>query len=177
MAAGCCARAREMSTSFEHDICCNILHLEHVNEPQRHPRALLEAAKMPPRATKKPQEPPKMLPRAPKSFPIRAQNRHRNLLTSMCFHDAGQEAPGRPQDPPRGHQKCRKECQEGPKSAQECPKSAPRVPPEHLESVPRPLSLQASEHLNLEAASAGAAKRKELTCYMVCFSEEKSRFG
>ena len=35
------------------------------------------------------------------------------------------------------------------------------MPPEHLESVPRPLSLQASEHLNPKAASAGAAKRKQ----------------
>ena len=133
---------------------CNILHLEHVNEPQRHPRALPEAAKMLPRGTKKPQEPLKMLPRGPKSFPIRAQNRHTIRLTSICSHDDGQEAPERPQDPPRGHQKCRKK-------SLEYPRSAPTVPPEHLESVPRPLSLQASEHLKPKAASAGAAKRKQ----------------
>jgi len=35
------------------------------------------------------------------------------------------------------------------------------VPKEHPQSAPRPLSLQASEHLNLGIASAGAEKRKQ----------------
>jgi len=75
----------------------------------------------------------------------------------MCFHYAGQEAPGRPQDP----QESTISAARSARRVTRAPKSAPRVSPEHLESVPRPLSLQASEHLNLEAASAGAAKRKQ----------------
>ena len=44
--------------------------------------------------------------------------------------------------------------QEGPKSTQECLKRGPK-------SAPQPLSLQGSEHLSLQVASAGAAKRKQ----------------
>ena len=38
------------------------------------------------------------------------------------------------------------------------PKSAPRAITEHSKSTPRPLSLQASDQLNLYVASVGAAQ-------------------
>ena len=49
----------------------------------------------------------------------------------------------------------------GPSKVPRAPKSAPRAPQEGPKSAPRPLSLEASEHLNLQVASAGAAKRKQ----------------
>ena len=67
----------------------------------------------------------------------------------------------KPQEDPKTAQEGTKSAARRARNVPRAPKSAPRVPPEHLESVPRPLSLQASEHLNLEAASAGAAKRKQ----------------
>ena len=69
-----------------------------------------------------------------------------------------------------------KTSQEGTKSAARSarkvprvPKGAPRVPPDYLESVPRPLSLQASERLHLQVASADAVKRKKSTYQKTSF--------
>ena len=111
---------------------------------KRPPRATQEGAKKLPRGTKKPQEAPKKrCPRGaqedPKIPPRRTQNRNTNLSISMCFHHTG---PGSPRKVPR----------------------APKRPQEHPKSAPRPLSIQASEHLNLQVTSAGARKRKQFNC-------------